>query len=257
MIIITVLEKASQRRPLSRQLSDKLWVCERWPLQGAMKVPWDGQCVDGNGWLHNKVSLGIIGSSLENYALRLNVMIQGWSLKTELWYVFLFNVIIHIKKMLKSFMINIIVTSFRILEDNYDTLWEKKHFFRKSQTGLFKHSFLTSGHVSLMFIIDFLGHDKRWCLETNMYWFKTWVRFDSKQFRAWRRCSYYLARWKGPHLWDQTVQSVLDVSVIEHIVNRNCPDMIIYIKETKMEPGGHEGRSASYMVHPRTFKLSS
>lgn len=180
MIIITVLEKASQRRPLSRQLSDKLWVCERWPLQGAMKMPWDGQCVDGNVWLHNKVSLGIIGSSLENYALRLNVMIQGWSLKTELWYVFLFNVIIHIKKMLKSFMINIIVTSFRILEDNYDTLWEKKHFFRKSQTGLFKHSFLTSGHVSLMFIIDFLGHDKRWCLETNMYWFKTWVRFDSK-----------------------------------------------------------------------------
>lgn len=53
--------------------------------------------VDGSSWVHNKVDLEIISFSLASEALRLNDMIQEWKLKTELWYIFLFIVIISLK----------------------------------------------------------------------------------------------------------------------------------------------------------------
>lgn len=121
--------------------------------------------VDGSSWVHNKVDLEIISFSLASEALQLNDMIQEWKLKTELWYIFLFIVIIslkHVKVLHYKYYRNCFVVGPG--RQCWHTLGEKA-LFRKLRTRLLEHTFFKSGHVNLLSIIDFLSHDMRWCPE--------------------------------------------------------------------------------------------
>lgn len=175
--IIATLEKADQRRPQSRQLSDKLWVCGRWAFQESKSNAsrwWI--FMDINSWVHNKVDLEIIGFSLTIEAIGLNDMIQGWIPKTELWYIFLFIVIISLK--------NIKVLHYKYYRDCFimgpgrqflHTLGEKA-LFRKMRIGLLKHTFFKPGHVNLLLIIDFFEPWHEVVSRGCHYWVKTWIQ---------------------------------------------------------------------------------